>query len=669
MRNDAIGLFWQDLPTQRGRGQVARVMPPIPDTGWEAPKFFPNLQAARSLTIDVETYDPELTKVDKMPARGPGWARGKGHLVGLAVGTDDGHRWYFPMRHEVEPETNLNPDHVLAWARDNLRYKNQPKIGANIMYDVGWLEEEGVNVAGELIDVQYAEALLSEADKVGLDAMSEKYLGVGKTTSDLYQWCSDYYGGPATDKQRANIYRTPPRLAGPYAESDVDLPQRLAPILYRKLKEENLTGLFDMECRLIRLMLAMRRAGVQIDINRAGEIRANVVKETEKEKVKLFDMFGQEVNVNSNDDLASGFDRLGLKYGYTEAGNPSFAKDFLKSVTHPVGKQIIAIRELEKLVGTFIDSYLINSHVNGSLYGQFHTLRGVDKGARSGRLSSSTPNLQNIPTRTALGNMIRELFIPSPGHLCWRKYDYSQIEYRFLAHFAVGPGADELRARYNNDPRTDYHAETQQLVQTETGQELKRKPIKNINFGLIYGMGEKRLSKNLGITLKEGKKLFAAYHRGVPFAKATMEQSIEQALGRGYVETIFGRRSRFDLWEPAKIDWDNRKPAVSFDKALLWYGDIKRAYSHKALNRRLQGSAAEMMKAAMLKCWDDGIFDVTGVPRLTVHDELDFSDPGGVDYAFDEVKRTMENVIKLNVPVIVDEERGPNWGTVKEIAA
>lgn len=656
MRFDAIGLFWQDVPRERKRGEVARVMPPIPDTGWEPPAEFPNLSRARVLSLDTETWDPELLD------RGPGWARGKGHIVGVSIGADGGGRWYFPIRHEVEKEMNLDPDQVLRWLRDTLGNPRQPKVGANLMYDVGWLRHEGVEVAGQLYDVQYAEALVDERAAVGLEVLGQRYLGEGKDTNLLYQWCADYYGGAATDRQRANIYRAPPRLVGPYAESDADLPLRVLEAQWPLLSREGLLDLFHMECDLIRLLIEMRYAGVSVDVDRAEQLRETLRGEIKELEAELKRHVGFGVDVWANDSLARAFDTLGLPYNKTKTGRPSFTAGFLKGVKHPVGKLIRDVREREKLIGTFIESYILDSHVDGKLYGQFHPLRGDSTGTRSGRFSSSTPNLQNIPTRSKLGKEIRKLFIPDPGHERWRKYDYSQIEYRFLAHFAVGPKADHVRDVYRDNPRADFHRIAQQLVKEQTGIELERDGIKNINFGLVYGMGISTLAASLGLPLKKAKELFAAYHKGAPFVKATMEAAMDEAQRTGVVTTILGRKSRFDMWEPQR--WNKDTVPMPYQEAVYAYGQVRRAYTHKALNRRLQGSAADLMKAAMLKCWKDGVFDRIGVPRLTVHDELDFSDPGGCEEGYAEMKHILETALELRVPVLVDEESGPNWGEV-----
>jgi len=659
MRDDSVGFFWQDV-FEKGVRVVQRTMPAIPETGWRPPTSFPNLSRASCISIDTETYDPELMDY------GPGWARGKGHIVGVSIGVPDGGRWYFPMRHEIEPEMNLNPEHVLAWLRHTLSDPSQPKIGANLLYDIGWLRQEGVEVAGDLIDVQFAEALLDERAPVALESLGQKYLGEGKVTNLLYTWLDDFYTGGPTGKQRANIYRAPPRLVGPYAESDADLPLRCAQVLYPLLVKENLYDLFVMECDLIRFLLEMRWQGVRVNMDKAGEIGDALKVQEAQVQRELDAMVGQHVDINAAASLVKAFDCMGVHYPKTAKGNPSFKKEFLENLEHPIGEKIREIRECAKLRGTFIESYLVNSHVNGRIYCQFHPLRGDSGGTRSGRYSSSTPNLQNIPARhPILAPLIRGLFIPDVGDLGWRKYDYSQIEYRFLAHFAVGPSGEEVRRHYREDPDLDYHELTQKLVLQQTGTKLGRKPAKTVNFGLIYGMGRATLTARLGFGSKEGQALFAAYHKGAPFVKETMDEASDLCKRTGVVETILGRKSRFDLWEP-----DSRGradgPALPYEQAIRAYGSVRRAYAHKALNRKLQGSAADLMKKATWKCMKDGIFRATGYPKITVHDELDFSDPGGRDEAFREMKHIMENAIPLKVPVRLDYDFGPDWGHTEE---
>lgn len=656
MRFDAIGLFWEDLPAEKGRRTVARAMPPIPDTGWTPPTEFPNLSGASALAIDVETWDPELKEA------GPGWARGSGHIVGISVAAPGSRGWYFPIRHEVEREYNLDADKVLGWFRELLADR-RPKIGANLLYDVGWLRQEGVQVGGPWYDISSAEALLnSESPSVSLEALAQHYLGQGKETSILYQWCADFYGGTASDRQRKNIYRAPPRLVGPYAEADATLPLAIMMHQWAKLDERGLLNLFDLETRLAPMLLEMRFKGVAIDVEYAERQRDGFQTIIDDSAAKMRHIAGMEVNPNANATMRRAFDALGLPYPKTEAGNPSFTADYLETINHPLVDEVLRWRRASKLKDTFLESYLLQKHVNGRIYCQFHQLKGDENGTRSGRLSSSDPNLQNIPVRTEEGKLIRSAFVGPKGGR-WRKYDYSQIEYRLLAHHAVGPGSDDIRAKYNRDPRTDYHDATQDMILELTGIQLVRRQTKTINFGLIYGMSQGELARRLGLDTSEGSQLFGAYHKAVPFARATARSCSDIASNDGFITTILGRRSEFPMWVPSDYRRGFNAKPLPFDEALLAYGKIQRAFVHKALNRRLQGGAADIMKAAMVSLYESGVLADTGVPSLTVHDELDFEDEGDPDApCWAELRHQMETTVKCLIPIVVDESIGPSWG-------
>lgn len=659
-RFDDVGLFWQDKTFHRD-GTVTGGMPAIPDTGWKAPSHFPDLSHANCIALDTETYDPELETA------GPGWARGVGHIIGVSLATDDG-CWYFPIRHETCPEQNLDPETVLRWLGDVLSHPQQPKIGANLTYDIGWLKQEGVEVRGPLIDVQYAEALLSSVPTVNLDYLANKYLGLNKETDLMYSWLSEWFPKTAKSKLRKWMYLTPPSLAGKYAEEDARLPLLIARIQYQMLKEEELDSVFAMECRLIPLLIAMRFAGVTVDLDRAEWLREDLLAKEGQAQAELDYIAGMHVEVDGS-KIYQAFDALGLGYPITKkTGKPSFKKEFLESVEHPVAKKIIEVRNLKKTRGTFIESYILGNHVNGKVYGQFHPLKSESGGAKTGRFSSSMPNLQNIPSRDKYwAPLIRGMFLPDAGHAAWRKYDYSQIEYRFLANYAQGPYAGKIINQYINDPDTDYHQQAGDNIERVTGKVLQnRGHIKNINFGLAYGMGKPKLIRTLGISKQEGEALFEAYHQANPFVSDTFDYYSELAQRQGFIRTASGRKIRFDLWEPER--YDDEAVAMPYHQAVATYGNVKRAMTHKALNAVLQGSSADQMKAAMLANYDAGIFDHIGVPRLTIHDELDFSDPGGVDSGFDEMQRIMQDCLKIKVPVKCDCDFGPNWGNVKEVS-
>jgi len=259
--------------------------------------------------------------------------------------------------------------------------------------------------------------------------------------------------------------------------------------------------------------------------------------------------------------------------------------------------------------------------------------------------SSSNPNLQNIPVRhKIIGPMLRSLFIPEKGRR-WRRTDYSQIEYRLLAHYAVGEMSEEIRERYRNFPDTSFHIMVSEMVQAVTGVMMEYKPAKNLNFGLVYGMGKDKTARSLGVDFELGLKLYNAYFEALPCVKETYDSAQRLAERRGYIKTLLGRRSRFDTYE------ENPFRA----------GQMQRAGARKALNRCLQGGAADIMKTAMKDCWDEGLFKGDGCPHLTVHAELNWSDDGN-EHRFRQIEEIMTNCVKLKVPMMVETETGPDWG-------
>lgn len=609
-----------------------RPLPPIPDTGWTMPKEFPRLDSAPMIAIDVETKDPDLT------AMGIG-VRRDGALAGIAVGTTDA-QWYFPVGHSVGK--NFDCDAVLRWARHELTRPGQPKVGANLLYDLDYLYDYGVEVAGPFYDVQNAEPLLNEnARSYSLETLAQKYLQEGKQKNDMHEWSQLAYGG-ALNRQGANIYRCPPELVGPYAMSDVRLPLLILERQRALLESEKLTELFDIETRLIPLLLAMRRRGVPINQSGAEQIEQRMAAE-----IVLLEKELAGINVNSGKELAEYCDREGIEYPRTDKGSPSFQAEWLRMHGHPKIHAVSELRKLYKARGTFIQGYLLKYGIDGRIHASFNQLRSDSYGTVSGRFSSSNPNLQNIPSRDEIiGPLIRSLFLPEPDE-DWYRLDWSQIEFRLLVHYGRGDGSRDAIKAFQEDPTTDFHAWVQELIWP--GKPQMRKPAKNINFGLVYGMSAKTLAAHLGMKLLDAQPLFDVYHSSLPFVKMTYDAASEFAQDRGYISTILGRKRRFTEWE------------------LDRFGDERRAFTHKALNALLQGSAADLMKKAMVQIWESGVCDTLGAPLLTVHDELDWSVPrtkAGKE-AIEEVHYIMQNCHQLRVPIIADVEHGPSWGECK----
>lgn len=673
-RFDAQGLFWHDtlFPKKKkeghGKRSVSRVPPPIPDIGWKPPKDFPDLSAAKYISIDTETKDPHL-KSD-----GPGFVRGESHVVGISVAVPEGRSWYFPTKHEYG-EINFDHDKVMLWARDQLSRSHQPKLGAHLLYDLEALEYEKVKVVGPFYDVLNAEPLLDE-NKVGqysLNALAKHHLGETKAEDELYKWSSRAYGGrPTRNDQGGNIYRCPAEIVGPYAESDTLLPIRIFKKQAKLLKKDNLWDLFLMESKLIPMLLAMRLRGVKVDLEKAERLNDTITIEKATLQNQLDTLVGFHVEINAGRSIGRAFDKFNLPYPLTpKSKEPSFTAPFLKHHAHEIPQFVHQIRKLAKLQSTFVQGYVLNSHVNGRVHSQFHQLKGDEKGTIA-RFSSSNPNLQNIPKKTDIKNLMRGIFIPEDGET-WNKNDYSQIEYKFLVHYARGASAEEARAKYLNDPNTDYHKMVQDFLKVYIPN-ISREDTKAVNFGLVYGLGIQKLAKSLGVSVQEAKDLKKQIQEASPFAPELFDEVSDVASNRGYIRTIMNRRARFPLWEPVKTpkEWKQNIQHTPYKKsrALIEYPDraLQRAKTYAALNRLLQGSAADMMKKGMVDIWEAGICDVLGAPLNTVHDELNWSQPTGkiAEEAMKESILLMEKAIPLSIPVTCDREIGLNWGEIQD---
>lgn len=682
-------MFFDLLSTARKKEAAIRELPPIPDTLWRPPTYFPNLSSAQVIGYDTETKELDFDN-------GPGWGRGAGHIIGVSVAaigaSGEFGKWYFPVRHEVERHDNLNPAHVFGWLKDVLETTPSiPKVGANLIYDNGWLATENIRPVGQLFDVQFAEALIDEQGQTALDFLGFKYCRRGKLTDKLKEWITAAYR-PRPDSWRGELWRTPPRLVGPYAEDDADLPIQILPKQWAIMEQEQTLALFHRECNSIPMIVKMREPGITVDIGRAEQLRDTIEKETVELYAKLSYKGGVPIdNVGQKTKLTQIFDNAGIKYPKTPTGQPSFRKEWLNSLgetdddaTETIGSLINKIREREKLRDTFIDSYILSraryqsggSNGFATIYCSFHPLRGDDGGTKTGRYSSSHPNLQNIPARTKLGKQVREAFVPDQGHCGWHKKDHSQIEYRMLANYAVGPRSEEIRYRYQTNPATDYHHDTMVDVaalrhmdlnaMSKTEVELFRKPIKNVNFGLIFGQSERSLAYKAGWSEQEAKDFFASYHAGRPFVKATMDSIQSEVQALGYITTVNNRRTRFDQWEPLR-NFDKIK-AMPYDMAMRKFGSaIRRAYAYRGVNYRFQGSAADVLKEGMLQCYEQGVYDFIGFPKLQVHDELDWSKIAHTkaqDDAYAYAAHVMETCMgdKLRVPLKVDSSEGKSWG-------
>lgn len=664
MREDTAGFFWDHTHAEETKTKkipAQRIPPPIPDTGWVMPHVLPDLSDAKHISIDIEGHDPGLER-----KQGPDpW---DGFIAGLAVGTDNGQRWYFPMRHMQGP--NFPPEMILDWAKIELGRERQLKVGMNLVYDLQFLTNEGVDVKGDFFDVSLADPLLDEwCRSYSLDSIAKRHLGksAGKTDDLVYDWGSKAFGGEPTRKaQAANLWKMPAQIVGPYAEGDVDLPLRIMAVQEEKLKRDGLCEICKIENGLLPMLTAMRLRGVRVNAEGAGKLGEVLDRRLNETITELTKLAGHKINYNAADDIAPVFDKLGIEYPITlKTKKPSITKPYLKGLKHPVAKLIMDCRRFDKFKGTFINGYLTDYVRDGRVHAQFNQLKSDDSGARPGRFSSSNPNLQNIPVRDPeLGPLMRGFFLPDEGEE-WVRHDYSQIEYRLLVHYASGEAAEIAQRKYKEDPRTDYH----QMIADMTGLD-RSSEAKNFNFGKIYGMGKGTMIEQYGWSEKRADEITRIYNEKVPYAKPMMEKATKIAETRGYIKTILGRRSRFPFYEPA--EWPARgtrwTPLPIYQAKEQWQDKkLKRAFGYTALNKLLQGSAADVIKKAMRDIWKSGVCDEIGPTLLTVHDELNHSVPrtkAGQE-AIAEVKHLMEDAVKLKIPVIADEGRGNNWAEAK----
>jgi len=611
-----------------------------PPTEWVMPDGFPDISYAREVAIDLETRDPNLTTM------GSGWARKDGHIIGIAVAVE-GDQWYFPIRHEIGP--NLDIKTTMRWLQDVVS-KDRDYIFHNAPYDVGWMLAEGVSVKGRIVDTMVVAPLLDENRfSYALNAIGRDYLQERKSEKELRE-AAEAFGVNA----KSEMYKLPAAYVGAYAEQDAALTLRLWTFFKGLIIKEDIGDIFDLELKVLKTIIPMREKGVRVDLEKAERIKIDLEQREKKLLAEIKRQSGISVELWAAESVSKAFDALDLQYNKTEkTGAPSFTKGFLANHPHQVPKMIVEAREFNKARTTFVDA-ILKHQVNGRIHAELHPLRSDVGGTVTGRFSYSNPNLQQIPARHGeIGPMIRSLFIPEEGTL-WGAFDYSSQEPRIVVHYSklMGfRGASDFAEQYSVDARTDFHQMAADIVG------VPRKQAKDINLGLFYGMGSKKLAASLGLEFEDAKELFAEYHDKVPFVRELSDYAINRASRKGVIRTVLGRRCRFDKWEPNK--YGSWKP-MTYQEAYAEHGPaIKRAFTYKALNKLIQGSAADQTKAAMVALANEGI-----LPMIQVHDELDVS-VESEDQA-KMITEIMQDCVKLEVPSVVDAEFGPNWGEAKQ---
>ena len=645
-----------------------------------------NLEGIDTVAIDIETYDPNLK------TKGSGAIRKDGFICGIAVATDNDLA-YFPLRHS-DVFIDFKRDEKIWSVLNEKIFQNEKitKVFHNAMYDVCWIRAvTGMMIKGRIVDTMIAASVIDENRfKYSLDALSKDYLNEEKYKYDLQQKTLEWSGGTVKDPM-TNMHKLPASIVKEYAKQDVNLTYKLWNLFDKKIDEVLYTKddgeqktcrqIFELETKLFLCLVDMKFKGVRIDVAKAILFGRHLKKRRDQIIKAIESITTIRVDIWAAASIKKLLDHLCIKdYKVTPKSKmPQLPKDYLRTHNNKCLRMIAKAREYDKAVNTFIDGLLEYVH-EGRIHADINQIRSDTGGTVTGRFSMSNPNLQQIPAKGYIGGKMRELFIPEEG--CkWGSFDYSQQEPRIVVHYAIKlglPGTESLQNEFDRDD-ADFH----QIVADMAN--ISRKQAKTINLGLFYGMGKIKLQKELGLDQRQAKELFNEYHSRVPFVRQLSQELIAFAKENKLLFTLHDRFCRFDRWETTNKEWNpetnrfNEVPLYTKEQAmeafkaemLDKYKENKidanymdyferyytPAFTYKALNRLIQGSAADMTKKAMVDLHEKGI-----VPHIQIHDELCFSI---TDHEPELIKNVMEQTIPLEVKNKVDFESGLNWGTIE----
>jgi len=645
-----------------------------------------DLNGIDTVAIDIETYDPNLK------TKGSGAIRKDGFICGIAVSTGNDLA-YFPLRHSDTDIDYQRIDKIWQVLNDKIFQNDKiTKVFHNAMYDVCWIRAvTGMMIKGRIVDTMIAASVIDENRfKYSLDALSKDYLNEEKYKYDLQQKTLEWSGGTVKDPM-TNMHKLPASIVKEYAKQDVNLTYKLWKLFDKKIDEVLYTKddgeqktcrqIFELETKLFLCLVDMKFKGVRIDVAKAILFGRHLKKRRDQIVKAIESITTIKVDIWAAASIKKLLDHLHIKdYKVTPKSKmPQLPKDYLKTHNNKCLRMIAKAREYDKAVNTFIDGLLEYVH-EGRIHADINQIRSDTGGTVTGRFSMSNPNLQQIPAKGYIGGKMRELFIPEDG--CeWASFDYSQQEPRIVVHYAIKlglPGTESLQEEFDRDD-ADFH----QIVADMAN--ISRKQAKTINLGLFYGMGKIKLQRELGLDQRQAKELFNEYHGRVPFVRQLSQELIAFAKQNKLLFTLHDRFCRFDRWETTNKEWNpetnrfNEVPLYTKEQAmeafkaemLDKYKENKidanymdyferyytPAFTYKALNRLIQGSAADMTKKAMVDLYEKGI-----IPHIQIHDELCFSI---TDQEPELIKKTMEQTIPLEVKNKVDFESGPNWGTIK----
>lgn len=666
-----------------------------PEASWSPPSMsdLPSWKNAKRIAIDCETRDPSLSN-----GLGPGAIR-DGYTVGWAFAIDGGPKHYLPFRHEGGD--NLPVEQVLGYLRQQVREFEGEYVGANLSYDVDYGYADGFdwNPNAKFRDIQIADPLIYELHmSYSLKSIGER-LGIQSKDENVLLEAARSFG---LDPKKG-LWRLPARYVGEYGEQDVASPLEILRAQEKVIEQRGLQEIWDLESDVLPVLVRMRRRGVRIDFDRLEQIEIWAENE-ERDALKLIKAetgvqigFGDVWKAGA---LAPALEAIGMRLGKTSTGAPQIDKALLTGAKHPVASAILRARKTNKLRTTFAAS-IRKYAINGRIHCSFHQIaredeEGDQKGVRYGRLSAADPNMQQQPSPDRdpeIAGEWRKIFIPEEGAI-WGCNDYSQQEPRWTTHFAAVmdlPKAREAALRYQNNPDTDNHDMMTRLIHGDAQVEawlaedspnykVNRGYSKNIFLGLCYGEGGAKLCHDIKkptrwalisgwgdyrrteyfdyrheamaarmesgkgyvkeVAGQEGQEILDNFNTEVPYVKALADAATRRAEEKGFVKTIFGRQLNFE-----------RRDDGSYD------------YTHKALNRIIQGSSADQTKLAIVELDRAGYFI-----QLQVHDETDGSF-GSVEEAKAAGSIMRDCVLSRCqpwVPFKVDTECGPSWGEVKK---
>ena len=629
-----------------------------PDSDWSPPTELPDLRKHARVALDLETRDLGLAA-----GRGPSWPMRQGHVCGFGVAWRGGEA-YYPLRH---PDTadQFEPDQVKRWLADHwkagVRFAFQ-----NAPYDLGWIRADlGLPPPdGALIDDTTAMATIVDENRLSYDLNSLcEWMGVpGKDETLLREAATAYDVDP-----KAGMWQLPARFVGPYGGQDPRATLDLADALDKRIDEEGTRAAYRLECDLIPMTHEMRWRGIRVDLDAAERARDDLFRRRDEVLRELTDKLNHRVGmaeIRSNAFMCRAHDEHKIRYPRTPTGMGSFSKSWMAKHEHWLPRLACKAEQLENAAHKFLQGFILDFAHNGRIHASINQFRSDDGGTRSHRFSYSDPPLQQMPSRDEeLFELIRGAFLAERGEW-WLAADYSQQEYRLIVHFAEllkCTRAHEAGDKYRDDPRTDFHS----MVAEMTG--LERKPAKDSNFAKAFGAGVKKFASMIGKSEDEAKEIYDQYDEKMPFVSELAQRCQNLADRRGWIRLIDGARSHFDLWEPRdrNLHFDEfgkylgARGLDAAKKVERWQGArLRRAYTHKAMNRLIQGSAARQTKMAMRECWRDGL-----VPLIQMHDELGFSVSS--EKQVTRVVEIMRDVVKLTVPMQVDPEVGLTWGLAK----